>query len=158
MPTCPKCGKKTDGKTCPNCKSKLKPKFPIGLVFIVLILVIILLACVFISPYKHIDSADMLNPTIGEKVQFDGEYLGITARGGSDDILYYMPPPIYDVVKYGEQYIFLTGDYNSHNLIGNEGRTVHIEGEFEDSIMTSQTIENGTVNGYFFNADKIELI
>ncbi len=158
MPTCPKCCKKTEGKTCPNCKSKVKSEFPIGLIFIVIILAIILLSCIFISPYKQIDTTYVLNPTIGEKVQFDGEYIGITSWGSNDDILYYMPPPNYDIIKYGEQYIFLTGDYNSHNLIGNEGRTVHIEGEFEDSIMTSQPIKNGTVDGYFFNADKIELI
>ena len=158
MPTCPKCSKTTDEKKCPNCGNKLKSKIPIGLVFIVLILITALVTYAFISQYKHVDVNDIVNPTIGEKVQFDGKYIGITTWGINEDILYYMPPPNYDVIQYGNQYIFLTDDYNNHGLLGNEGRMVHIEGKFEDSIMTSQPIKNRTVEGYFFNADKIELI
>ena len=158
MATCPKCGKKTNEKTCPDCKTKLKPQIPISLIFIVLILIIILIGCIFISPYKHISNSEELYSTIGEKVQFDGKYIGITTWKSNEDILYYMPPPEYDVIQYDDQYIFLTGDYNNHNLFGNEGKMVHLEGEFEDSIMATQPIENRTVNGFFFNDDKINLI
>lgn len=158
MPTCPKCGTESDEKICPKCGTKLKTKFPISLFFIIIILIVILFACIFISPYKHIDIHEVSNPTIGEKVQFDSKYIGITSVESDEDLLYYMPPPRYDVLQYGSQYVFLTGDYNDHGLYGNEGKKVHLEGEFEDSIMTSQSIKNKNVEGYFFNADKIELI
>ena len=131
-----------------------------------LIIVLALILVVFIaaspmmglaSPYKKADRAYVLNPDIGEKVQFDGVYVTRTTYG-SGDVLYYVPPENYDVISVDGGYVFLADPYYSNNLTGKIGKTVHAEGVFNDSQMRIHSTPNGTFAGYVFDADRIEVL
>ena len=125
-----------------------------GISFIILILIIILFSSLMISPYKQVDANHIINPDAGVKVQLDGEYLGITTWG-DEDVLYYMQPTNYDIIKVDGGYIFLTDDYTNHDLHGTNVSRVHLEGEFVDGQLTQQPFNDEIISGYFFNADNI---
>ena len=125
--------------------------------FIILILIIILFAALSFSEFKYVDAHYAVNPNVGEKVQFDGEYVGITSWG-DDDVLYYVPPTNYDVIKLGGEYVFLCDDWSNHNLYGHNVTKVHLEGEFLESSHSQQPMDDGIVIGHFFNASNIEVI
>ncbi len=123
-------------------------------VLIIIVLFAVLLLAVLAAPHKQTDT---INPKYGEKVEFTGTYIGITTWG-DDDVLYYMPPTNYDILDVSGQYVFLEGDCNMHGLVGNEGKSVHVEGEFLDIEKVEQPFGNGVVEGYFFNATEIEVV
>lgn len=132
---------------------------------LIVFLVIIVLALIVLSPaiidaltpYKQIDSSYIANPVPGEKVQFDGEYIGHTGWGGG---IYYFYVPITDndVVKVGDQYVIIQGDYLSHDLYGHEGSKVHLEGRFAQTGKSKEPVGDEYIYGYWFGADTIELI
>lgn len=125
--------------------------------FIILILIIILFAALSFSQLTPVDAHYVVSPDVGEKVQFDAEYVGITSWG-DDDVLYYMPPTNYDVVKVGWEYVFLCDDWSCHDLYGHNVTKVHLEGEFIDSEPSQQPLDDKVVVGHFFNASNIEVI
>lgn len=164
MKNCPRCGCRLDStKACPQCgfKRESSPILKIALVLIVILAVALLLTSLAVkygfSPYKPVDESFIVLPDCDVKVQLDGVYLGITSWAG-DDILYYMPPTEYDVIRVGSQYVVLTDDYSFHDLCGNEGKRVHLEGTFEDSQPTEQPFNGTIINAHFFNPDKIEIV
>lgn len=131
---------------------------------VVLVLAVILAAFILagpatglVSPYKKVDRAYVLNPNVGEKVQFDGVYVARTTWGNGD-VLYYVPPENYDVISVDGGYVFLSDPYYSNNLTGKFAKTIHAEGAFTDSSMKIQPTPNGTYAGYIFKADRIEVL
>lgn len=109
------------------------------------------------TPYKQVDSSYIPNHVAGEKVQFDGEYIGTTNWGGGY-FFFYSTITNNDIVRVGDQYVILQGDYINHDLYGNEGKTVHLEGRFAAGGLSHQRFEDGYIDGYWFGADTIEIV
>lgn len=132
--------------------------------FFILVLIIILIACIVLSPstgiinpYKEVDGNFIVNPIIGEQVQFEGIYIARTDNY-DENVLYYIPPVEYDILEVDGQYVFLSDEYYTNNLSGNIGKTVHVEGSFENPEITVQNVDGKYFEGYIFKADKIELV
>ena len=164
MKDCPRCGCKLDStKTCPQCgyKKEASPILKIALILLVIFIIALMIASPAVkygfSQYRPVDESYIAFPDTREKVQFEGTYIGITswAKG---DVLYYMPPPEYDVIQVESQYVVLTGDYSAHGLYGNEGKRIHLEGSFENSTQTRQPFNGTLINAHPFSPDKIEII
>lgn len=111
----------------------------------------------YLTPYKEVDSSYIANPVAHEKVKFTGEYVGTTSWGSGLFYLYY-PMTNNDVLKVGDQYVILQGDYLTHNLYGNEGKKVYVEGRFASAGLSSQKMGDGYIEGRWFGATTIELI
>ena len=131
----------------------------------IVILVLIIIGLVIYSPtiidhltpYKKVDSTYIANPVPNEKVQFDAEYVGHT--GWNSGIFYfYFPITENDILKVGDQYIILQGDYLGHGLYGHEGQMVHLEGRFPSTGVSTERMADGYIDGHWFGADTIELI
>ena len=133
--------------------------------FIIVILIIVIIGLIMaapsiiehLTPYKQVDSSYIANPVQGEKVQFDGEYVGSTNWAGGY-YFYYSYISNNDIVKVGNEYVIIQGDYLNHDLYGHEGETVHLEGRFGGGGKSKQPTENGYIYGYWFGADTIELV
>lgn len=129
---------------------------------VIMVLILISLAPTIIelaTPYKEIDASYIPNHVSGEKVQFDGEYIGHTSWGANTYYFYlYSPISDNDIVKVGDYYVLLQGDYLDHDLYGHEGSTVHLEGRFAKGGTSNEKFGNGSIDGYWFGADTIELV
>lgn len=110
-----------------------------------------------LTPYKEVDASYIGNHVAGEKVQFDGEYVGHTSWG-ANSFLFYSTITDNDIVKVGNQYVILQGDYLGHDLSGHEGSTVHLEGRFASGGTSNERFGDGYIDGYWFGADTIELV
>ena len=111
----------------------------------------------FLTPYKEVGSDYFSNPVPGEKVKFTGEYIGTTSNNVG--FLYYnIYSYEYDIVKIGGYYIFIQGSPDVHKLYNYKGHTVYIEGRFASTEKSTEPTENGDISGYWFGADKIEII
>lgn len=131
--------------------------------FFISVLVIILITSVILSPtmgivnpYKKVNGNYIENPVMDEKVQFEGKYIARTDNY-DEDILYYVPPIQYDILEVDGLYVFLSDEYYTNNLSGNIGKTVHVEGVFENPQLITQKADGKSFEGYVFKADKIEL-
>lgn len=111
----------------------------------------------YLTPYKEVDSSYIANPVAHEKVKFTGEYVGTTSWGSGLYYFYY-PMTNNDILKVGDQYVILQGDYLGHDLYGNEGKKVHVEGRFVAEGLSNQKMGNGYIEGHWFGADTIKLI
>lgn len=131
------------------------------IVFLIVIVIALIMAAPGIidalTPYKQVDSSYISNPVAGEKVQFDGTYMGSTSWSGGY-LFYYSPITNNDIVKVGDEYVILQGDYLSHNLYGNEGKTVHLEGRFAAGGESKEPFGNDYIYGHWFGADTIEIV
>lgn len=132
--------------------------------FFISVLVIILITSVILSPdigivdpYKKVNGNYFENPVWDEKVQFDGKYIARTDNY-DENVLYYIPPIEYDILEVDGHYIFLSDEYYTNNLSGNIGKTVHVEGVFENPPIMTQKVDGRYFEGYLFTADKIELV
>lgn len=132
--------------------------------FFISVLAIILITSVILSPdmgivdpYKKVNGNYFENPVMDEKVQFDGKYIARTDNY-DENVLYYIPPIEYDILEVDGHYIFLSDEYYTNNLSGNIGKTVHVEGVFEDPQIMTQKVDGKYFEGYIFTADKIELV
>ena len=133
--------------------------------FTIVVLVLIIIALLvyapaiidYFTPYKEVDSSYIANPVAYEKVKFTAEYVGTTSWGSG---LYYFYTPMTnnDVLKVGDQYVILQGDYLGHGLYGNEGKEVYLEGRFASSGVSSEKMSNGYIDGHWFGADTIEVL
>lgn len=127
---------------------------------VIMVLILISLAPTIIdvtTPYKQIDASYIPNHVAGEKVQFDGEYMGHTSWG-ANSFLFYSSIKDNDIVKVGDQYVILQGDYLGHDLYGHEGSTVHLEGRFAQGGPSHEKFGDGYIDGYWFGPETIELI
>lgn len=132
--------------------------------FFISVLIIILIACItlspstgIINPYKEVDGHFIANPIIDEQVQFEGIYIARTDNY-DENVLYYIPPVEYDILEVDGHYVFLSDEYYTNNLSGNIGKTVHVEGAFVNPQISVQKIDGKYFEGYIFKADKIELV
>ena len=133
--------------------------------FIIVILIIIIITLLvsapsiidYLTPYKLVDDSYIANPVPGEKVQFDGEYIGTTSWGGGY-FLYYSYITDNDIVKVGDQYVLIQGDYLEHDLYGNEGKMVHLEGRFAGTDASKEPFGDEYIYGHWFGASTIEII
>ena len=131
----------------------------------IVVLVIIIFALIikapaiidYFTPYKQVDSSYIANPVPYEKVQFDAEYVGHTSWNSGLFVYYYWITDN-DVLKVDDQYIILQGDYLEHNLYGHEGETVHVEGRFASSGVSTERMSDGYIEGHWFGADTIEFV
>ena len=131
---------------------------------IIVILILIILALVVnapmiidsLTPYKQVDSSYIANPVPGEKVQFDGTYVGTTSWSGG--FYFYSLITNNDIVKVGNEYVILQGDYLNHDLYGNEGKTVHLEGRFAGGGKSTEPFGDHNIEGRWFGADTIEIV
>ncbi|MBR0271181.1 MAG: zinc ribbon domain-containing protein [Methanobrevibacter sp.] len=132
--------------------------------FIILVLAFVLLCLIvaspsiikFITPYKEVDSSYIANPVAHEKVKFTGEYIGTT--DWNLPYFFYYSSYDYDVIRVGDQYLFLQGNPSSHDLAGYEGHTVYLEGEFANTEKSTEPTQIGDVVGGWFSAHKIKVI
>lgn len=172
---CPKCGvrllnpltnsaKEAVNKTLTNAES-FTTKYVTARNIIIVILIFIIFALIIsaptiienLTPYKEVDSSYIANPVPGEKVQFDGIYMGTTSWSGGY-YFYYNPITNNDIVKVGDEYVIIQGDYLNHDLYGNEGKTVHLEGRFGGNDKSKEPFGNDYIYGYWFGADSIEIV
>lgn len=172
---CPKCGvrllnpltnsaKDTVNKSFSKAGDLAKKYLTAKNIFIVFLIIVILFLITNapaiideLTPYKHVDSSYIANPVPGEKVQFDGVYVGSTSWS-SGFYFYYSYITNNDVVKVGNEYVIIQGDYLSHNLYGHEGKTVHLEGRFAQGGKSKEPMDNKYIYGRWFGADTIELV
>lgn len=127
-------------------------------ILIIIIIALILSAPSIIekaTPYKEVGSSYIANPTPYEKVQFDAEYIGTTNWNGG---LYFSYITNNDILKMDDEYIILQGEYTAHDLAGNEGKMVHLEGRFASSGVSTERMADGNIEGHWFGADKIEVL
>ena len=131
----------------------------VALVLIIIGLVIYAPAIIdYFTPYKEVDSSYIANPVAGEKVQFDGEYVGHTGWGGGGYYYFFMSFTNNDIVKVGDQYVIIQGDYLNHDLYGHEGAKVHLEGRFAEGGASKQPLGDEYIYGHWFGATTIEFI
>ena len=175
---CPKCGVRlinpitnSAGDILSNSADKIdgavssvSKYFTLKNIVIVLLIIIILTLVVeapaiidYLTPYKEVDSSYIANPVAGEKVQFDGEYIGTTSWGGGGFLMFSMITNN-DIVKVGDQYVIIQGDYMTHDLYNHKGSKVHLEGRFADGGTSTEPFGDGYIDGHWFGATKIELI
>ena len=168
---CPKCGVRllnpfanSARDTLVKSKSKAESfsaKYITLKNILIVVLILIIIALVFsapsiidaLTPYNEVDSSYIANPVAGEKVQFDGEYIGTTSWGGA-----FFPVTNNDVVKVDDQYVIIQGDYLLHDLYGYDGKTVHLEGRFAPTEKSKEPVGDMYVYGYWFGADSIEIV
>ena len=133
---------------------------------IIIVLVIIIIGLLMAAPdmieqatpYKEVDSSYISNPVPGEKVQFDAIYVGTTSWDTGGYLFYYNTITNNDIVKVGDEYVIIQGDCLSHDLYGNEGKKIHLEGRFAGSDKSKEPTDSGYIYGRWFGADKIEIV
>lgn len=132
----------------------------ITIVFLIFIIFALIAATPLIleavTPYEEVDESYIANPVPGEKVQFDGVYVGHTTWSAGS--YFYSPITDNDVVRVGSHYVIIQGDYLNNDLYGHEGRTVHLEGRFAPSEKSKEPLEDMYIYGYWFGADSIEIV
>ncbi|MDO5859875.1 zinc ribbon domain-containing protein [Methanobrevibacter sp.] len=171
---CPKCGVRVQYPLVNSAREKIKRNankadnflvkyvtyrnvLIILLVFIIIGLVVAAPSIInYLTPYKEVGSDYIADPVAGEKVQFDGEYMGHTSWGGG--YLFYLSITNNDIVKVGDQYVIIQGDYLSHDLYGKEGKTIHLEGRFAEGGLSKQRFGDGYIEGHWFGAHTIEIV
>ena len=172
---CPKCGvrllnplsnsaKDAVDKGLTKADSFMK-KYVTARNILIVVLIVIIISLIMaapsiidaLTPYKQVDSSYIANPVPGEKVQFDGVYYGSTSWGGGF-YFFYSPITNNDIVKVGNEYVIIQGDYLGHDLYGHEGETVHLEGRFAQGGKSKEPVNNDYIYGHWFGADTIELV
>ncbi|MBE6496236.1 MAG: zinc ribbon domain-containing protein [Methanobrevibacter thaueri] len=132
------------------------------IIFLILIIIGLVVSAPSIieqlTPYKQVDESYISNPVAGEKVQFDAEYVGPTTWGGGYYYFVYSYITNNDIVRVGDEYVILQGDYLDHDLYGNEGKTVHLEGRFANGGKSKEPLGDDYIYGHWFGAESIEII